>query len=340
MTGTPDENGIWRTTLDLDGRDAPPVEWVRSGPVGDEKRLGGWRQGVGPVRVAGAAVGEDAGWPLTVVAWNMAVGGGDLEALVWWLGSRDAKEDGGTTVLLLQEAYAAGPPIPKLGPTARWARRIALPDRRMRTEIVSFALGRGMSLCYAPSMRNGGPEEPAEDRGNAILATAPLRGLRVIELPMERQRRVAVAATVEVGGTEVELCSVHLDNRPAWARAWRICGQVQRRQAEGLLGEFPASGGRSPESAPALLGGDFNTWLRGHRQGASRIARARFPLPRKPDLRPTHFFEIGGRLRKSDYLMASGPRGWRFECRRLDATFGSDHFPLVGTLHPDGSSRA
>lgn len=340
MTPTPDENGIWRAILELDGREAPPVEWVRSGPVGDDRRLGGWRQGVGPVRVAGAAVGEDAGWPLTVVAWNMAVGGGDLDALVRWLGSRDAKEDGGTTVLLLQEAYASGPPIPKLGPTARWARRIAPPDRRTHTEIVAFALRRGMSLCYAPSMRNGGPEDPAEDRGNAILATAPLRGLRAIELPMERQRRVALAATVEVGGAEVELCSVHLDNRPAWARAWRICGQVQRRQARGLLGEFPASGGTALESAPALLGGDFNTWLRGHRQGASRIVRARFPLPRNPDLRPTHFFEIGSRLRKSDYLMGSGPRGWRFECRRLDATFGSDHFPLVGTLRPDGSSRA
>lgn len=340
MTGTSDENGIWRTTLDLDGREAPPVEWVRSGPVRDGERLGGWRQGVGPVRVAGAAVGEDAGWPLTVVAWNMAVGAGDLEALVGWLRSRAANEDGGATVLLLQEAYAAGPPIPKLGPKARWARRIALPDSRMHTEIVAYALCSGMSLCYAPSMRNGGPEDPAEDRGNAILATAPLRGIRLIELPMERQRRVAVTATVEVGGTNVELCSAHLDNRPAWARAWRICGQVQRRQAEGLLGEFPASGDRSPESAPALLGGDFNTWLRGHRQGASRAARARFPLPRNPDPRPTHFFEIGGRLRKSDHLMASAPHGWRFESRRLDTTFGSDHFPLVGTLRPDGSGRA
>ncbi len=340
MTGTPDENRIWRTTLDLEGRVAPLVEWVRSGPVADEKRLAGWRQGVGPVRVAGAAVGENAGWPLTVVAWNMAVGGGDLEALVCWLGSRDAIEDGGTTVLLLQEAYAAGPPIPKLGPTSRWARRIALPGRRIRTEVAAFALGSGMSLCYAPSMRNGGPEDPAEDRGNAILATVPLRGLRVIELPMERQRRAAVAATVEVGGTEVALCSAHLDNRPAWTRAWRICGQVQRRQAEALLAEFPATGSRSPEPTPALLGGDFNTWLRGHRQKASRMARHRFPLPRDPDLRPTHRFEIGGRLRKSDYLMASAPRGWRFECRRLDTTFGSDHFPLVGTLRPDGSSRA
>ena len=340
MTGTSDENGIWRTTLGLDGRDAPPVEWIRSGPVGDEKRLGGWRQGVGPVRVGGAEGGEDAGWPLTVVVWNMAVGGGNLEALVRWLGGRDTKDDGGTTVLLLQEAYAAGPPIPKPAPTARWARRIAPPDRRVGTEIVAFALRSGMSLCYAPSMRNGGPEDPAEDRGNAILATARLGGIRVIELPMERQRRVAVAATVEVDGTDVEICSVHLDNRPAWAKAWRICGQVQRRQAEGLLGEFPASAGRSPESSPALLGGDFNTWLRGHRQGASRIARERFPLPRDPDPRPTHFFEIGGRLRKSDYLIASGPRGWRFECRRLDATFGSDHFALVGTLSPDGSTRA
>ena len=340
MAGTPEENGIWRTTLDLDGREAPPVEWVRSGPAGDEERLAAWRQGVGPVRVAGAVAGEEAAWPLTVLTWNMAVGGGDLEALAWWLRSRRANEERGTTVLLLQEAYATGSPIPKPAPAARWAKRIALPNRQRRTEIGTFALDSGMSLCYAPSMRNGGPDDPPEDRGSAILATAPLRGLRVIELPLERQRRVAVVATVEVGGVEVELCSVHLDNRPPWARVWRICGQVQRRQALGLLDQFPASGGEPLEPAPAILGGDFNTWLRGNRQEAARLARARFPLPRNPDPRPTHFFEIGGRLRKSDYLMASAPPSWRFESQRLDATFGSDHFPLVGTLRPDGSSRA
>jgi hypothetical protein len=41
-------------------------------------------------------------------------------------------------------------------------------------------------------MRNGGVDE---DRGNAILATLPLRDVAAIELPLVRERRVAVAAS-------------------------------------------------------------------------------------------------------------------------------------------------
>ena len=289
----------------------------------------------------------------------MAVGAGDLPALVEYLEHRRRGGGSGAMVLLLQEAYAAGPPVPQLAtgialdaspeaPGARWTKRIA-PDpapeprsERMgapRTDIVSFASERGLSLCYVPSMRNGGPHDPAEDRGNAVVATVPLFGLRAVELPMERQRRVAVAARIAVGGLEVELCSVHLDNRPAWARAWRVLGRTQRHQMEGLLREFPPRGGESGKRTPAVLGGDFNTWLRGRRQAAHRRARARFPLPRRPDMRPTHLFEIGNWPRKSDYLMARTQPGWRFDCRRLDDTFGSDHYPLVGALRPPAADE-
>ena len=90
-------------------------------------------------------------------------------------------------------------------------------------------------------------------------------------------------------------------------------------------------------TAPFTLGGDFNTWVRGPREAAYRLARERFPHPATPDARPTHRFEIGGRLRRSDHLLFALPEGWRADCRRLDDTFGSDHYPLVGTLRQDES---
>jgi len=39
-------------------------------------------------------------------------------------------------------------------------------------------------------MRNGEHEGIAEDRGNAIVSTMPLQRPRLIELPLQRQRRV------------------------------------------------------------------------------------------------------------------------------------------------------
>ena len=51
-----------------------------------------------------------------------------------------------------------------------------------------------------------------------------------------------------------------------------------------------------------------------------------------PTPRPTHHFEIGSWLRPADYLLFRLPPGWHCEYRRLDDNFGSDHYPLVGTV--------
>ena len=58
----------------------------------------------------------------------------------------------------------------------------------------------------------------------------------------------------------------------------------------GLLGAFP----EAVAADAFVLGGDFNTWVRGRREGACKLARKQFPHPEKLDLRPTHHFEIGG----------------------------------------------
>lgn len=308
---------------------ASPIRWVPAAPGGDENELARWRAAVGPVRVAEASGIIKPDWPLRVVAWNVQVGGGAIRGL-WNRIAPGAGADAAPTVLLLQEVFAAGSDLPEVAGGSAWASRITgTPQGEDRTDIVSFAREASLSLVYVPSMRNGGPDGgPPEDRGNAILANVPLSSPCAIELPFERQRRVAVAAEVVIGGRRVALCSVHLENRSPWSRSWRTLGSGRRRQMEGLLGVFPD---RSEADAFAL-GGDLNTWVRGRREGAYTLARTMFPHPEHPDLRPTHHFEIGGWLRHADYLMFRLPPGWRGEYRTLDTAFGSDHYPLVGGI--------
>lgn len=344
---------LWRLSVDLDGRPASPVVWTRAASPVDLPALRRWRAGVGAVRVGNAACAappDHAGHsPLTVAAWNANVGGGAIRAL--W---DHLTRHGGTathptpmtrptatrpTVLMLQEVFAIGPRIPApTAATATWASRIAsVPPGEPRTDIVSFAREAGLSLLYVPSMRNGHPaKDTPEDRGNAILANVPLAAPHAIELPFERQRRVAVAADVTVADTTITLCSIHLDNRSPWRRVWRTLGAARRRQMAGLLDVFP----EDADIHAHVLGGDLNTWVGGRREDAYRLARAHFPLPPRPDPRPTHHFEIGGWLRHSDHLMFRLPAGWRGRYHRLDDTFGSDHYPLVGTVEPAEGSEA
>ena len=325
---------LWRQSLDLEGRRAQPIHWTLAAPAGDPATLRRWRAGVGPVRVGNTAPRRAppdpaALWPLTVAVWNANVGGGAIHAL--W----DHLTQGGDgvespTVLLLQEVFATG--ASTAAPTAIWASRIApVPPGEPRTDIVSFARAAGLSLLYVPSMRNGDPSaDPPEDRGNAILANLPLSAPRAIELPLERQRRVAVAANVTIADTTVSLCSIHLENRAPWRRVWRTPGAARRRQMAGLLAVFP----EDADAEAHVLGGDLNTWVGGRQEGAYRLARARFPQPVQPDSKPTHHFEIGGWLRHSDHLLFRLPPGWNARYHRLDNTFGSDHYPLLGTLEP------
>ena len=354
-------SGVWKTCVDPRGRPAPPVVWSTVAPRRDRADLRRWRAAVGPVRVggvggsggpgAGSAAGshpraEPGEACLTIVAWNVRVGGGSVHAL--WdhltgpagIAGRDS-----AVVLLLQEVFAGGPRLPAVGAGSAWASRIAdRPPGEDRTDIVSFARLVGLHLVYVPSMRNGDPEDggPPEDRGNAIVANVPLSSPRAIELPFERQRRVAVAATVAAGAVSVALCSVHLDNRAPWRRMWRSLGSSRRRQMTGLLAAFPGleADDTADGSGAYVLGGDFNTWFRGRAEGCYRVARRSFPQPRHPDPAPTQHWELGGRLRLADHLLFRLPTGWRGEYRRLNDTFGSDHYPLVGTLEPGADPGA
>ena len=315
--------------MDPGGRPAKPVRWIPAASGRDEAELVRWRAAVGPVRVHDGSGTARRDGPLTVAAWNAQVGGGAIRRL-WRRVAGDGGWDAAPTALLLQEVFAGEPAMPEIADGAGWAPRIAgTPKGEERTDIASFAREASLSLVYVPSMRNGGPDGgPAEDRGNAILANVPLSSACAVELPFERQRRVAVAAEVAVGGRRVALCSAHLENRAPWRRVWRTLGSARRRQMAALLRVFPdCSAGDA-----FALGGDLNTWIRGRREAAYALARSRFPLPERPDPRPTHRHEIGGWLRHSDHLLFSLPAGWRCESRRLDDEFGSDHYPLVGRV--------
>ena len=361
--------------LDLEGHPTTRVPLIQAAPPSHHPTLLRWRAAVGPVRFgnpapptgsAPIAVGDSSpaappsgpastpDWPLVIAVWNTHVGGGALSAL-WDHLTRQGRSRR-PLVLLLQEAFAAGASIPPLSSGAVCPARIAPdPPGEPRTDIVAFARARGLSLLYAPSMRNGGPEgeaasgakegsappetaahaHPAEDRGCAIVANVPLSAPAAIELPCERQRRVAVTARATIGGAAVALCSLHLENRSPWRKPWGTPGPVRTRQMAALLGIFPESGDPGPRSAHIhILGGDLNTWARERREGAWRLARRHFPHPRSPDRRPTHSLEVGGWLRLADHLLFRLPAGLRGEYRRLESAFGSDHYPLVGTIEP------
>ncbi len=304
----------------------------------DERRLRAWRRAIGPVRaVSPDAQAEPDAAPregpvrLTAATWNAQVGGGALGEL-WDTLEEEARAHGGALALLLQEVFVQEGAPRSPPPDASWAQAIAPVTGKLRAkrDIATFAKARGLHLIYAPSMRNGGPGDPPEDRGNALLANRPLLRPRIIELPFERQRRAAVAAAIRIQGATFRLCSVHLDNRAPWRKAWRSLGAGRRRQMEHLLAEYPEGAGGPFEAH--ILGGDFNTWYRGAREPAFRLARRAFPSPRKLDPRGTHHFEIGGWLRRSDYLLHRLPEGWRATCRRLSSTFGSDHYPIASVV--------
>jgi endonuclease/exonuclease/phosphatase family metal-dependent hydrolase len=304
----------------------PAISWLGPDLSADRSSLHSWRQSVGPpVVIAADPAGPAAADRLLVVNWNMHVGGGDFERL-----AHDVRSRAGAhvpVVFLIQEAYREGPEVPtELTTTASFASLIrSLRPDGTREEIEAVARRLGLHAYYVPSMRNGGPGISAEDRGNAILSTVPLDELGAIELPFERQRRVAVAATVR--GTTItgsrwrlRVVSAHLDNMVGARRLWIAGGEFGRtRQARGLVSALA-------DEKTVVLGGDLNTWF-GFRDGAYRTAADAFPQTRVADRRAT----FHGVLRL-DHLFFRLDPGWTAEFRRADNAYGSDHFPLIAEI--------
>ncbi|HJU87590.1 MAG TPA: hypothetical protein VJ788_09505, partial [Gemmatimonadota bacterium] len=222
----------------METRSSNPA-WILPDDSEERARLDSWCLAVGPPahHVPGGADIPAAIDSLAVIVWNTNVGAAEIGRFLGDLRSGDRSNGAPVEhfVLLLQEVHRTGPNVPVAPPAgARWAGRIG----GSRIDVVELARREGLHLFYVPSMRNGSPHDGSgpEDRGNAVLSTLPLDDLAAIELPVERQRRVAVAATV--GGRNsagipwrLRFVSAHLENRARWTRLDRAFGAAQTNQA-------------------------------------------------------------------------------------------------------------
>ena len=299
--------------------------WLPNPVSSDIPELARWSRAVGePVvlQTPGRAVPDAES--LVIVTWNVHGTHGRLLDFV-------AQLKGGLLtgrrvehfVLLVQEAVRVrrGAP-PAFEDGMKKASRIdgtdpALPD------IVESAEALGLSLLYAPSMRNG---EEREDRGNAILSTLPLDEVYAFELPYRRQRRVGVAATVSVTDAGVtrplRVVNVHLDTTDGRDRLYML-GNPRPAQARATLDYIKAI---ETPSAIAVIGGDLNTFLP-FEDAADHMRR---------DWSLNQGVEDPSRTRglvRLDYLFFRIEAELCGDTSRARATFGSDHYPVIGRFH-------
>jgi endonuclease/exonuclease/phosphatase family metal-dependent hydrolase len=285
-----------------DARQPNSITWLLPDDPTHRAKLDAVCRGVGPVAVTTPAnaipvgtVGSAAPTVdrLVVVSWNTYLGRGDLPELLSQL-TRGVFTSGrrvDTFVLLLQEVY--------------------------RSQIQAFARDRNLHAVFAPSRRRAGE---ADDRGAAILSTLPMTNLLLVELPFEKQRRIALGATVEHSETrrQLRLVNVHFDTNVGLLRGGP--STARRRQARALidaLRHWPA---------PLVIAGDLNTWW-GDDEPAVKALRRDFPEAVPLAARETWRGPLG-MGNKLDYVFAKGmPQP--VTVRRLAERFGSDHWPLL-----------
>jgi endonuclease/exonuclease/phosphatase family metal-dependent hydrolase len=269
---------------------------------------------------------------LVVVTWNAHLAEGRLSDLIAQLHA-GALTDGQPVrhfVLLLQELFRRGPDVPPFGADVRSAFAIKARDPKA-PDANAYATALGLSLIYVPSMRNG--PELREDRGNAIVSTEPLIDPIALELPFERQRRVAIGASVQVrtskGVERLNLLDVHLEPLSAPSSLW-IFRNPRRRQVAAVLDLLRTSRfAETQTAAGTVLGGDFNTIQGGVEEDAYQQARAWATSLVNEDRRPTHYM---GRL---DYLFFKLADQRQATTVRLNERFGSDHYPVLGRITAD-----
>ncbi len=296
----------------------------------DAVEMARWCRAVGaPLMVNAAATGgAPAMEEFVTLSWNAHLAEGQLPQLI------DALKSGAFTngrpvahfAVLVQELYRRGDQVPPFDRRDRSAFAI-VPRDPQSPDVEDYAAALGLWLLYVPSMRNGA--ELREDRGNAIISSEPLHDPMAIELPLARQRRVAVGAGVDVvtatGLQRLELINAHLEPLGAPRTLW-VFKNPRGRQVRAILDLLDEPRYSQPGIAGVVLGGDFNTVLGGDREDGYRHARAWSRSLRAEDRRRTHML---GRL---DYLFFRLGDGWSATTRRLDRKFGSDHYPVIGQL--------
>jgi len=303
---------------------ASDLEWFVPARATEQARLDRWSSAVGPAFIQQRGLTAPATNELRLVTWNTAVGDGDVLRLIADLQRDDADRP---LILLLQEVYRECPDVPmSLAHGAAFAGHLGKGDAAHEgDDIETIAARSGLNAYYVPSMRNGSPAQSREDRGNAILSNLPLESLGAIELPFERQRRVAVAATAagrSADGSpwQLRLVSAHLDNMVGPRRLWFAGGGFARaRQARALVDYVQ-------DDELAIVGGDFNTWFGFAEPAFGETARA-FTQTDISDPRPTFHH-----LLRLDHLFVRVPDRWHVDIARGESRYGSDHWPLIATI--------
>lgn len=303
----------------------------------DARELSRWCRAVGaPVFVAEPATippSPPALNDLVVVSWNAHLAEGELYDLIAKLqsGALTGGQPVAHFVLLVQELYRNDDQVPAFDLRDRSAFAIK-PGDPDNLDVDDHAATLGLSMLYVPSMRNG--PELREDRGNAIISTEPLLSPLALELPLARQRRVALGAAINVqteqGPRLLQVVDAHLEPLSSPKTLW-LFKNPRGRQVQAILDLLATPRFTDPMVAGVVLGGDFNTVRSGAGESAYRLARAWSSGMVREDRRRTHMM---GRL---DYLFFKLGDGWSASTRRLDERFGSDHYPVLGTFAKLGS---
>jgi endonuclease/exonuclease/phosphatase family metal-dependent hydrolase len=315
-----------------------PIPVFEIADEAEHRVLARWRRNVGaPVALDLAPPAPAGGRGFDLLSWNLKVGAARLDGLLGRLreGAHGGagRDPGRPLVLLVQEAYRADDSVPERSPEPGFAGGDLTPPHP--EDLVDVARRHGLSLRYAPSMRNGAARS---DRGNAVLATAALGRSHAFSLLYVRQRRVAVGAQL-AGVAGVDVVSAHLDThrRPFGGDSPRFgLGGARAHQAERLAEAVV----RRDAPGGVILAGDFNTPL-GERDPAFRalLGAGLLPARRLWDWKHTHhglvrflldhvlFYPGGGRVAAVEVLrLDEHPRD------RGPAIYGSDHHPLLARV--------
>ena len=308
---------------------ASVVTWMHPTDPRSRDAAPRWCATIGPVFLDTNPLAQPAETAtLAVISWNVHVGAGDVDDLVFRLKRGDFTDGEPVTdfVLLLQEVLRRDDTVPadidRRLPTPR---RIGRRSRPSDDDVRVVARKHGLALLYVPAMRNGAAAQ-REDRGNAIASTLPLDDVRILELPFVRQRRVVPIATVEGRAPagprwRLRVADVHFDTAVALAHGGPF--SARRREADALIAALADS------AIPTLAGGDFNTWL-GDREAAIAALRRAFPDAPRWTSTSTWRGPLGIRASVDRVFVRGTVRS--VTIRRLPDRFGSDHYPLLARL--------
>ncbi len=297
-----------------------------------------WRANVGePVLLDLAHAVEREPREIDVLSWNVAIGKGRLAERIRVLTAARARTaEDRPFVVLVQEAFRTDDTVPE----AHTVHHGGLAPRNIREDIVTVARDLGLSLRYAPSMRNGWHRS---DRGNAILSSVEIADTRWITLPYVRQRRAAIAVKLAGTANELWFATAHLDTRGRHrphpihgVRATRRGFGGGRAAQAAALAEAVVSG--AAPDADLVVGGDLNSYL-GLRDPAIRAMIEHGFRHSERHGTWSHTFHGPLRLMLDHVLYRPGRDIQTVAVQRLDdgldrgtRIFGSDHHPLLATV--------